>query len=427
LRAVKKHVCFCAVFLISSVRAQADIGSIRTQALPQETAVLSALDDARSMEPYSKSFAGEWKYPVSKDDVKKHLERDLSFLQAAGKDHPDNLELLLLTGLVAHYGYNVDVDGSFDAATDALGRAAKLAPSDMRPEWFRGGLLCQTSQPQTGASVFLNIEKEHAWDQLPIAFWNDYMECATVAGLPSHVLRADDHLKAMHAPDTESRDFLVEVARKRFDAFDPSKKYETKQVWSADHAGQDTRLTSTLCGVQLSAHGDWSVDQLGFNNGTCVALFSTGPYKAVKRNLRPSILLLVQRAKDGESLSEWAKKFADPEHGKLEPDVEMRCPSEPCFAMKADGPGLYGADGSGKARMIAMQREQPLYPGLLLETGWEPPQPGSGEGLQYFRPSQVQARIPGKLNYLLMIDVASSIEEPGMKDFQFFLEHLKVE
>jgi hypothetical protein len=35
--------------------------------------------------------------------------------------------------------------------------------------------------------------------------------------------------------------------------------------------------------------------------------------------------------------------------------------------------------------------------------------------------------MPGKLYYLVMLDTAASIEEPAMKDFDFFLENLTVE
>ena len=35
--------------------------------------------------------------------------------------------------------------------------------------------------------------------------------------------------------------------------------------------------------------------------------------------------------------------------------------------------------------------------------------------------------MPGKLYYLVLLDTASSIEEPALKDFDFFLENLTVE
>ena len=133
--------------------------------------MLAALDDARELEPYSKSWTMKWEYPIPKEDVVARLGKDLGFLTLAMKGHPDNAELALLTGLVARYAYNLDVDGSYDAAMSALGAAEKLAPGDFRAGWFRATLECQTRELKAGAEEFLAIESSHAWDALPAAFW----------------------------------------------------------------------------------------------------------------------------------------------------------------------------------------------------------------------------------------------------------------
>jgi len=49
------------------------------------------------------------------------------------------------------------------------------------------------------------------------------------------------------------------------------------------------------------------------------------------------------------------------------------------------------------------------------------------EGPQAFHPGQIHQRIPGKLYYLVLLDTAASIEEPAMKDYDFFLQNLTVE
>ena len=136
---------------------RADIAAIRRNGLPQESSILAALDDAGQLEPFSEGTS-DWKFPVSKDEVAARLGKDLGFLTLALRNHPDNAELALLTGLVARYAYNVDVDGSYDTATNALGHAEKLAPADFRALWFRATLQCQTTQTTPGAEAFLAIE-----------------------------------------------------------------------------------------------------------------------------------------------------------------------------------------------------------------------------------------------------------------------------
>ena len=273
--------------LVLSSRAFAGVEAIHASALPQETAVLAAFDDARQMEPYSRSWTMNWQYPISKDDVAAHLSKDMGFLRIASKSHPDNAELLLLTGLVARYAYNLDVTGSYETAIEVLGEAEKLAPADFRAPWFRATLQCQTRNFKAGADQFLAIESGHAWDTLSAAFWQDYTNCAIMAGLPAHALRAVDHLEKLHAGEASDFASAVDLAHHRFDAFDPKKDYDPKDVWQAQKMGDDVILTSTLCGVRLRVHGDWAVNQLVFTNGSCIAYFTTGPYQATTRESAP--------------------------------------------------------------------------------------------------------------------------------------------
>jgi hypothetical protein len=327
--------------------------------------------------------------------------------------------------LVARYAYNVDVSGSYDAATSALAAAGKLAPADMRPPWFQATLMCQTSKVADGATEFLSIESAHTWDQLPVAFWDDYMYCAAVSNMPAHLLRADDYAAKLHAPDSKMRDFLAEAARKRFDAYDPSKRYAAKDVWKAADQGNYVNFTSTICGLRLHSHGDWEIRQLELQNGVCVAYFGTGPYKATVESLHPSVVLMVQQAKENETLEDHSKKFMT--KGQFTPDTDAHCPVDHCLAFKADQPGMYHADGDGHGHILFFERDEPAYPGLIFEMPAGPPSNQNASGPQAFHPNQTEKRMPGKLFYLVMLDTAASIEGPAVKDYEFFLENLTAE
>jgi hypothetical protein len=300
----------------------------------------------------------------------------------------------------------------------------KLSPSDIRAHWFRATLLCQTSQPEAGANQFLALENSHAWDQLPAGFWLDYMECASVTNMPAHVLRAADHLEKLHATSSEMRRFFPDIARKRFDAFDAKKAYKPKEVWRGAHAGEETEFTSTMCGVRLRARGNWEVNNLGLNGKGCVANFSTGPYMATTRNLSPSVLLLVKQADENETLLDFAKRYSK---GLFAMFTPVRCPAAECVALWGIQSGMYKKDGDGHGRIVVFERDQPEFPGLIFELPQGPQPAKEGEGIKFYRPDQIQQRIPGKLYYLVLLDTAASIEEPAMKDLDFFLKNLVVE
>lgn len=421
----KTSVLFFASLLLSIASvAHADLAAIHADKLPQETAILAALDDAQQLESYSHSWNAKWQFSISKDEVTTRLGKDLGFLSIALKSHPDNAELLLLTGLVAHYAYNLDVDGSYDTAMRVFGQAQTMVPADVRAPWFRATLLCQTTQPKAGADVFLSIEGNHTWEQLPAAFWDDFMECASVTNMPAHILRAADHLEKLHAPESKMRTFLKETALNRFDAFDPKKKYEPKEIWQGANAGENTDFTSTTCGIRLRTHGIWEINNLGLYGKGCVANFSTGPYKATTRNLSPSILLLVKQADENETLLDFAKKYSTGLFGMFTPS---HCPATECVALWGVQAGMYKKDGDGRGRIVVFERDQPAFPGLIFETPTEISKPEASEKITYYRPSQTRQRIPGKLYYLILLDTAASIEESAMKDLDYFLENLTVE
>lgn len=413
----------CLVFLVPP--AFAGVEAINVNALPQETSVLAAFDDAQRFEPYVSSWTSNWESPVPRDEVATRLSADLGFLALALKSHPDNENLLLLTAQVAHYAYNVDVDGSLDTGMRVLTKAQTLSPDDVRPLWFRASLVCQTGQPAPGFDQFLSIESSHPWDRLPVGFWDDYLECAMINGMPAHALRAAAHLEALQAPPSQHRSYLVQMARSVFAPFDPAKAYPPQDAWSGGKLGADVTFTSTTCGLQIRAHGDWIVNDLALNKGACLAYFATGPYKAAAGRMEPSILVVAQRPPNNETLEQFAKSFAT--KGTFRPFTPSNCPASQCIGLVGVRPGLYGKQGDGQEQIVVFERDEPSFPGLIFEAPLISPQGVASQGAVELRPDEIPERIPGKLYYLVALDTSSSIEEPADKDFGFILANLTVE
>src|SRR5689334_5005335 len=98
--------------LTSTLPAIPQIRGIDRAKLPQDPLVQRAYQDVSEVEPYVLGWANDWRYPVPKSQVTSRLQSDLSQLQAAASTNRDNAELWLLLGLTAHYGYNVDIEGT---------------------------------------------------------------------------------------------------------------------------------------------------------------------------------------------------------------------------------------------------------------------------------------------------------------------------
>ena len=239
-----------------------------------------------------------------------------------------------------------------------------------------------------------------------------------------HLLRAASYIEKLHAPDSKRRSEIVDLARKRFASLTPRRTTSPKKCGRRKTQATILHLPARCAGFGCGCTAVGRADRLDFANGSCVALFTTGPYQATTRAMHPSVMLLVQQPKENETLEDYAKKFQT--HGYLEP-FTPQCPAQTCIALKGVQPGVYKGDGDGRPRLVFFERDEPEFPGLIFESPLELPKPDGTGGAKAYHPLQIQQRILGKLYYLVTLDTASSIEEPSLKDFEFFLENLTVE
>ena len=390
--------------------------------------MLSALDDARQLEPYSLYWTAEqlWQFDIPRQKVADRLSVDLGILKESVNAHPENAELTILAALVANHSHNLEVNGAYDTAMKMLETAGKLAPGDLRVNWFRATLHCQSTEIEEGARGFLVLESGAGADRLPAGFWDDYMECALLSNMPAHVLRAASYLEKSHVSQSDRGKAYVGFARERLVPFDPQKEYEPSAVFLGYDDGNDEVLTGASFGAKMRVHATWEKSGFKLKGNRGTTLFLSGPYAAKKGTLKPSILLLAQQAKPGQTLEEFSASF-DRSHGTFAQDVPNLCPAQRCMAERGVEPGLYRENGDGHTWIIVFEREQPEFPGLIFESPSALPHKEGKKGPESFRFAPIQQRMPGKLFYLVMLDTAVSIEEPALKDFDFFLKNLTVE
>jgi len=426
---VTKLVTLLFAFLVplAPTAAIADIAAIHKSALPQETAVLAAFDDLMQLEPLSLYFTGPalWQFDIPRQQVADRLDKDLALLVQASRAHPENAELALLAALAANYAHNLELPHAYETSMELLNSAEKIAPADLRPAWFRATLQCQSLEIEQGAKGFLALEAKQPPDRFPPAFWDDYMECALLSAMPEHAIRAAAYVQKENAPQSDRGKSYLDSARKRFDPYDPGGVYKSNQVWLAETETSDPVLNGDTFGVQIKVRSKWDVDGFSLKGDKGVTVFSTGPYPAKKGSMHPSILLLVQQAKPGQTLEEFASTFQ--RNASSVPYTPSRCPAQRCIASRSVGTGMYKANGDGLGFLVFFEREQPEFPGLLFEAPTPLPHTDESKGPQAFVFGQTKQRMPGKLFYMVLLDTAASIEDPAMKDFDFFLANLVAE
>jgi hypothetical protein len=335
-----------------------------------------------------------------------------------------NEELWLLTGLVAHYAYNVDVEGSYELARKSFDAARKLAPDDYRSVWFEAALVCQTPQTKKGMDAFLAIESKLSWEKLPVGFWGDYISCATVTAMPVHAIRASAYLEKLDPGRSDYPDSLLQVAKKRIKAPDVSKTYSEKEVWSAEVSNIQAQFTNTMAGLRFAVPGDWKLRFFEIQQGQTLVQINIPAFHISSGDVSPSILVIVRPAKPGETLEDSVEALM--KYPSSQPINISHCPSESCLSIRGTEPGTYGDQGDGNAIITAFQRKEPNYPGIKFEEPLALPEPKEGQP-QYFRPSESIGRISGTLYYLVLLDTASSARQQTEKAFDEFLKNIQVE
>jgi tetratricopeptide (TPR) repeat protein len=418
-------IAVVVLVLLTGIDAGAGVRNIRRANLPSDPAVQSAYDDVAKVESMVQSWSSSWQYATPKEDVIARLGLSLKALQEAAERSPDNGELQLFLGLVAHYSYNLDVQKSYSVAVQSLEKATKMAPQDYRPRWFLGYHQCQSLAIKEGMTRLLAVEQESAWERLPPEFWDDYLNCAHIAYMPAHALRAADHANHLDPQGAQGRQFLVDASHKRIRVPDATSSYEVKEVWESNKAGAWVSFTSPMFGMEFSTPGNWHVSFSGATNGAGNAVVEAGPYPGKTGQVFPNLLVIARPPKPGEGLADFLK--AAQTHGSWSKSANPpACPAKECLAVEGALPGAYKKEGDGFATVVVFKREEPSYPGLTFEEPVNLPKT-EGDGTHYFVANERIGRLPGTLYYLVMLDTAESVKASAQHAYSDFLKSLRVE
>lgn len=409
--------CLCAPF------AQSQVRQIDNSKLPQNTAVQQAYSDLLVIDQYARTFETTWSYPVPKADVTARFSRALRTLDNAQQRDPDNKELELLTGLVAHLAYNM---GDEDASDLAVGLLKSQAKEDFRAAWFLGIHQCQSNDPVAGMEQLLHVETTTA--SVPPAFWQDYADCAGVAGMPVHAIRAYD--KARNTPGAPPIDPQVEqVARNKIKPSDVTSSYSPKQAWHEERITGGNRVTSNICGESFVTLPAYQLKIGDVRNGVCIITADTELYPSRYGPSSASLLVMTKAAKPGETLEAFSQQILkDPLYAGKTPASGVQCPVPTCLAYEVVTDKLYKPEGGAHLLVVFFASEQPTYPGLRFETPQPAPKESTTSSLPSFAQSeQIPQRFNGTLYTFVSLDANRDIFPRSRADFDQILKSFVVD
>jgi hypothetical protein len=408
-------IYLCTPIALSQIR------QIDSSKLPPD-AVQHAYSDLLPIDQFARTPEATWPFPTPKEEVSSRFSLALHTLQKAQQQAPDNKELQLFTGLVAHLAYNLDIEQPYPA----LDLLRPLAREDFRAAWFLGIHQCQSNDPVGGMQQLLHIETSSA--SLPSAFWQDYANCAITANMPVHALRAYD--KARKTPSGPPGDEQLEqLARDRIKPSSVTGSYSPHQAWFGEKTAGGVRSTSSVCGESFLTRLSFHVKLGDVVNGMCVVTIDTETYPSRYGPSSASLLLLTQTAKPGESLQAFAERvLKDPRYGAKTPLTGVQCPVATCLSFDITTNKLYKAEGGAHILAVFFQSEQPAYPSLRFETPQPLPKSSNNSGQPApSRPQETLQRFNGTLYTLVTLDANHDIYPRARADFDDLLKSLLID
>jgi hypothetical protein len=183
-----------------------------------------------------------------------------------------------------------------------------------------------------------------------------------------------------------------------------------------------------VCGEAFDSEVDSPIDISDVAKGTCVATISSGEYPTRDGKSSPSLLLLTQPAKPGETLESFARgRLAGPRYASAKPIQGLPCPVKVCLAYEIITDKIYSGEGGAHLLVVAFASEQPDYPGLRIERPSPMPKPQKSDAPQFLRPGEVLRRFDGTLYIFAALDANADIYSRARVDFEDLLKSMVVD
>ncbi len=392
--------------------------------LPRETSRMIA--ELKELEPYIGGWEPTWSYEVSKDDVRTRigaLMKDAEELSAKGRD---NGELHLLCGLIAFYGYNVDLEGTRERADLHFAAAQKLMPDDYRPSWFLGMHLYKSTRTVDGMKALLEAEKKASIrDEL---FWDDYALAAYGTGMIGHSLKALDKCRELTGKASGLDEVMGAKIREMIKIPAQGTKMEPEDLWQFDRRGEAVQILSYPFGYKFLARPKCEeyLWYTGFDGKAAALKVRLSPRTGAGGDtIIPTVQVLTMIA-PGKGTAEGLAKLMLGGSKKMQKfDMGLGL-GEAGYMI--DDPENYKEDGGTKMVVIAFARDCPRISRLSLEelydiTGGQEPKSEP----TFFRLSPGFGRFKERLFYIIGLETPTNFFDQSLAEFKDILSTFVVE
>ena len=412
---IMRNITILFFLTLNTVQVFANVNYIDISKISSEKKLVEAFNFVRDNQQYYNHWTAEWNYDISKENLINQLREYYKDFSALPKK---NAETYLLLGDIAHYLYNMDDSEYYNSAVKNYDEAIKNNPKDFRAYWF---LAYHYSLSNVPISAIDNFKK--AEEILPIKepadFWNDYAWATAIANMPSHCIYAMDKVKNISGEEGRFQQQLGETIYKRIVPVDKKQSYDKKDIWTAIQ-GDKTTFTSRPLGIKIPIDTTWNLSIYDYQNNQAVFIIepTTIANKAGKE-IGYTIAIMMKTVDDNDKLDDYVNKFVskDPNRKK----IKFSDKYDKIVTYEITDKTMYEDMGGGHLYMVGIERNEPKYPGLLLENPITLPK--NTDEINYYRAAESKDRFKGKIFYLIIFDSCEDIYKQSFSVFKSFFDN----
>lgn len=329
-----------------------------------------------------------------------------------------NEETYLLLGDIAHYLYNMDDTAYFNNAVLNYTKAAGERPKDYRAYWFPGYHYALSNNLSKAIEQFKKAQSLLPANE-PADFWNDYAMTYALTNMPSHCIYAMDKVKSISGKEGSFQETLGETVYYRMVEVDNTLIYDKYDLWTVGD-GKRIPFTSRPLGMKIMVDSTWNLSLYDYQNRQSAFVMEPPVVKSKKgKEIGYTIAVMMKSADANETLDDYTGKFVSKYPDKSK--IIFSDKYERMLAYEIKDKHAYEDMGGAHIYMIGIERDEPQYPGMLLEDPESLP-PGKTGETSYFSVSPCQKRFKGKIFYLIILDSCEDIHEETFAVFKTMLE-----
>lgn len=412
------------LLIVFALNANANVNFIDFSKISVPKKLQYQFDFVRHNDSLYNHWVQEWNYNTPQKEVIEILETSY---KALDKLPQKNLETELLLGDIAHYIFNMSVTSYYQKALDHYTLAMNIAPEDYRVYWFLGNHYALADNQFLTLQTYQTAIKMLPESKVTSLFWADYAQACFDANMPGTALYAARQASKISGKMTAIEEQVLTSNYLSSPNSDTS--MYAKAMWSVNgKQGNKLIFCNRFLGTRMVMDSTWEL-RIGDYKKQMSYLTINPPAATAKtgEKIGYSMLLMTKIPEANESLQQFLDKMTVKTQNK-KPMAFTAGNLKNCLVYEMKEPELYPQFGGRHMYAIAVERKQPEYPGLALETPLETITV-KGEKVEptYYISQTKYTRVNSSLYYYIFVDSVEAIHEESLSVLKDFVSNLTLE